>query len=196
MTSQSWFVSVAISGSQAAAEAAAARLKAAGIDAHLREADTAGEPGAAIDVVVMVPSAQHAAAHQLLQEVVAGETEDRNLEFGESVPTSEVSAESLAAGLSQIRRRRFMMWFWFYSYLPAALLVTTRGPDTSIPVVALIWVTAYLVAGALSATSRCPRCHRRFCSDGRRWNIYTQRCLNCQLPLREPAAASSMTEAP
>lgn len=183
--SQDWFVSVAISGSQAAAEAAAARLKAAGIDAHLREADSAGEPGASVDVVVMVPSGQQATAHELLRDAASRDIdEDAGLSFSESIPASDVSAEVLAAGLAQIRRRRFMMWFWFFSYLPAALLVTMKGPASSAPVVALLWITAYLVAGALAAYSRCPRCQRRFCSDGRRWNPYTERCLNCQLSLR------------
>lgn len=188
--SQDWFVSVAISGSQAAAENAAARLKAAGIDAHLRQADSVGEPGGTRDVVVMVPSSQQAAAHELLRQAVVpeGSTED-SLAFSESIAAADVSAEGLAAGLSQIRRRRYMMWFWFFSYIPAALLVTMKGPETSVPFVALLWLTSYLVAGALAATTRCPRCHRRFCSDGRRWSFYTQRCLNCQLPLQGPAVA-------
>jgi hypothetical protein len=186
--SQDWFVSVAISGSQAAAETAAVRLQAAGIDAHLREADSTGEPGGTVDVVVMVPSSQQAAAHELLrQAAVADASQESSLEFSESIAAEDASAESLAAGLNQIRRRRYMMWFWFFSYIPAALLVTMKGPETSIPFVALLWLTAYLVAGALAAASRCPRCHRRFCSDGRRWSFYTQRCLNCQLPLQGPA---------
>lgn len=185
---QDWFVSVAISGSQAAAETAAARLKAAGIDAYLREADSAGEPGGTLDVVVMVPSSQQAEAHDLLRQAAAGETpEEADFDFSESIAAEHVPAESLAAGLDQIRLRRSMMWFWFFSYIPAALLVTMKAPETSIPFVALLWLTAYLVAGALAATSRCPRCHRRFCSDGRRWSFYTQRCLNCQLPLRGSA---------
>jgi SPOR domain len=188
--SQDWFVSVAISESQAAAEAAAARLKAAGIDAHLRQADSAGQPGASGDVVVMVPSGQQAAAHELLRQAPSGDVNNEaGLAFSESISTGDVSAESVTAGLAQIRRRRFMMWFWFFSYLPAAVLVTIRGPAASAPFVAVLWLTAYLVAGALAAYSRCPRCQRRFCSDGRRWNFYTQRCLNCQLPLRGPATA-------
>jgi hypothetical protein len=188
--SQDWFVSVAISGSQAAAENAAARLKAAGIDAHLREADSAGVPGGTPDVVVMVPSSQSTAAHELLrQAVVPDAAVDSGLEFSESIAAPDASTESLAAGLGQIRRRRYVMWFWFFSYIPAALLVTMKGPETSVPVVALLWLTGYLVAGALAAASRCPRCHLRFCSDGRRWSFYTQRCLNCQLPLQGPAVA-------
>jgi hypothetical protein len=188
--SQDWFVSVAISGSQTAAENAAARLNAAGIDAHLRQADSAGEPGGTLDIVVMVPSSQQAAAHELLRQAVEPDASDEaGLAFSESIAPADVSAEGLTAGLSQIRRRRYMMWFWFFSYIPAALLVTVKGPETSIPFVALVWLTAYLVAGALAAASRCPRCHRRFCSDGRRWSFYTQRCLNCQLPLQGPAVA-------
>lgn len=188
--SQDWFVSVAISASQAAAENAAARLKAAGIDAHLREADSAGEPGGTLDVVVMVPSSQQAAAHELLRQAVVPEAaKEGGLAFSESIAAADASPESLAAGLNRIRRRRHMMWFWFFSYIPAALLVTMKGPETSVPVVALLWLTGYLVAGALAAASRCPRCHRRFCSDGRRWSFYTQRCLNCQLPLQSPAVA-------
>jgi hypothetical protein len=187
---QDWFVSVAISGSQAAAETAAAQLKAAGIDAHLREADSAGEPGGTVDVVVMVPSSQQAAAHELLREAASRETsEPADFDFTESIAADDVSAESLVAGLDKIRLRRSMMWFWFFSYIPAALLVTMKAPETSIPFVALLWLTGYLVAGALAATSRCPRCRRRFCSDGRRWSFYTQRCLNCQLPLRGSAIA-------
>lgn len=185
MPSQDWFVSVAISGSQAAAETAAARLKAAGIDAHLREADSAGEPGGTADVVVMVPSSQQAEAHDLLRQAIAADASvESGLDFSESVSADDASAEAVAAGLSQIRRRRYMMWFWFFSYIPAALLVTMKGPETSIPFIAVVWLTAYLVSGALAAASRCPRCHRRFCSDGRRWSFYTQRCLNCQLPLQ------------
>ncbi|MGH2435367.1 MAG: hypothetical protein ACRDFA_00065 [bacterium] len=179
------FVDVAISRSQPAAEAAVARLRAAGIDAHLRETDSAGEPGVSVDVAVMVPSGQLAVAHELLRDAASRDIdEDPGLAISHSPPTPEVSAESLAAGLAQIRRRRLVMWFWFFSYLPAAVLVSVRGPASSAPVLALVWMAAYLASGILATCSRCPRCQGRFCSDGRRWNPYTQRCLNCQLSLR------------
>jgi hypothetical protein len=194
--SQDDLVEVAISDSPVAAEAALARLRAAGLDAQIGRSDPSGDPAAdRRDLVIMVPASQQAAAHELLLLSVAASTVPEEDSSPAAVPeapttpeapTSDMSAATLDEGLARIRRRRLVMWFWFFSYLPVALLVTLGGPPSSVPVVAILWMIAFLVAVALVIASRCPRCQKRFCSDGSRWNPYTTQCLNCGLPLRGP----------
>jgi hypothetical protein len=182
---QDEFVDVATSDSLPAAQAAVASLRAAGIDARLRETDTP-EGGETSESVVMVPAGQAAAAMDLLRDAASPEVdEDAAAASGDSAPapTTEVSAEAIDKGLARIRRRRRLTWFWFFSYIPAALLVTVAGPESLVAPVALCWMAAYLLSGALAVRTSCPRCGKRYCRDEQRWDPYTQRCLNCQLPL-------------
>jgi hypothetical protein len=191
---QSDFVDVATSATVATAEAAAAKLKAAGIDARLREAPAPADAGGAPEIVVMVPAAQMAAALDLLKDEAASpdhDTEDRPVAASEdSTPAIEPSVESIATELERIRRRRRLMWFWVFSYLPAAVFTTVAGPDAIVVPVVLLWLAAYLLAFALAARSRCPRCGKRFCRNEERWDPYTPRCLNCGLPLDRPVAVA------
>jgi hypothetical protein len=180
------FVEVAVSESPLAAELALSRLRAAGLDAQLGGSDPSAEPAAGRrDLVIMVPTSQQAIAHELLSAAASsGLEEDPSLAAALEAPIADVPAAALDEGLARIRRRRLVMWFWFFSYLPVALIVTLKGPPASVPVIAVLWLSAFLTSAALVIASRCPRCQNRFCSDGSRWNPYTQRCLNCELPLR------------
>lgn len=184
------FVDVATSASVPAAEAAVARLRAAGIDARLRGTDAPGGVDVTSEAAVMVPAGQVAAAMELLRDSAAPDIDDDGAAAPEdSAPTTAPSAEPVVTELARIRRRQRLMWFWFFSYLPAVVAITLAGGEAIIVPVALYWLTAYLLAGALATNSRCPRCGKRYCRDEARWDPYTQHCLNCGLALRQPAEA-------
>lgn len=174
------FVDVATADSVAAAQAAVARLKEAGIDARLRRTQGSGEA----EAVVMAPAGQLAAARDLLGEASSPDVDQAPaVAAPEPVAAAEPSAESIAAGLERIRRRRRIMWFWFFSYIPAAFAITVSGLEPIVVPLVLCWLAGYLLSGALAESSRCPRCGGRYCQDETRWDPYTQECLNCGLAL-------------
>ena len=90
-------------------------------------------------------------------------------------------------GLIVIRFRRFRLWFFFLTYLPAGCVVGqfTRS-ERVFAVVAGVWMAAFAVCAVVVSLSRCPRCQERFHHRGWRSNTWTQKCLNCGLALRPP----------
>ena len=84
------------------------------------------------------------------------------------------------------------MWALMLGYLPVVgfLAAAFAKSETEALWMALTWMVAAAAAGAVAAFSRCPRCGRFFAvgavtsARGGWSNPWTQRCLNCDLPLR------------
>src|SRR5438128_7165099 len=96
------------------------------------------------------------------------------------------------------------MWALMLAYLPAVGLlaaVFAKG-ETEALWIAVTWMAAFAVAGCLAGFSRCPRCRRFFAIKGAGpgpwgWsNPWTQRCLNCGLPLRPLRLLLSLSHDP
>src|SRR5215207_4188595 len=95
----------------------------------------------------------------------------------------------IQGGLAEIRRRRRWFWAVFLTYLPGVALLGglasgLTGREESFSVVAIGWMAAFVVTSARVVLSSCPRCGEQFHSNGQWHHPWTQRCLNCHLPLR------------
>jgi hypothetical protein len=80
------------------------------------------------------------------------------------------------------------VWFLWAAYLPVAggtiaLLIKLGVPENATVVVALAWMVAFVVAGAVHGSSKCPRCGAR-CFQGGFWhNSWSSSCLHCGVRL-------------
>lgn len=93
----------------------------------------------------------------------------------------QVEAELLRRGLQKVRRRRWFFWWVLIVYLPmmAVTQKITESFAASLPVF-FAWCIVLLVATAVSATVRCPRCKNYFHVNGMTL-LYLRKCLHCQL---------------
>ena len=87
----------------------------------------------------------------------------------------------IATGLSTIRKRRWFLWVVIIIYLPAmwVTLQFTHSVRGTAPAFA-VWFIFLVVAAALSAAARCPRCGNYFHMHGLTL-LYLRRCLHCGL---------------
>jgi hypothetical protein len=102
------------------------------------------------------------------------------LESGETI-TEE--GKDLGPGLVQIRRRRWLLWFVLVAYLPTMWTTQriTHSFQGSLPVF-FCWLVLLIVAVAVSALAKCPRCGHYFHVNGMAL-FYLRKCLHCQLHL-------------
>lgn len=96
-----------------------------------------------------------------------------------------IDAAVISAGLSKIRRRRWVVWSVMIIYLPTMWTTQkiTHSFNGSMPVFC-IWFLLLLVAMGYSAVARCPRCGNYYHVNGMIL-LYLRKCLHCQLPLNE-----------
>lgn len=92
--------------------------------------------------------------------------------------------DAVEQGLRKIRRRRWLLWSIFLTYLPAIWLsLRITGSDRKTAVVFGVWVLLAAVAGGLVAFARCPRCGNYFHMKGL-VPVWVRRCLYCRLHLK------------
>ncbi|BCG47408.1 hypothetical protein GEOBRER4_n2240 [Citrifermentans bremense] len=96
-----------------------------------------------------------------------------------------IDSAVISAGLSKIRRRRWMVWSVMIIYLPTMWTTQkiTHSFNASMPVF-FIWFLLLLAAMGYSAVARCPRCGNYYHVNGMIL-LYLRKCLHCQLPLNE-----------
>ena len=97
----------------------------------------------------------------------------------------EIDPAVIRAGLSKIRRRRWMVWSVMIIYLPTMWTTQkiTHSFNGSMPVF-FTWFLLLLAAMGYSAVVRCPRCGNYYHVNGMIL-LYLRKCLHCQLPLNE-----------
>ena len=95
----------------------------------------------------------------------------------------EVDPSVIRAGLSRIRKRRWMLWSVFIIYLPTMWTTQkiTRSFNDSLPVF-FLWCLILLLVMGFSALAKCPRCGNYFHLNGITL-LYLRKCLHCQLHL-------------
>jgi predicted ferric reductase len=92
-----------------------------------------------------------------------------------------VEVKDLGPGLGKVRRRRWLLWIVLLAYLPTMWTTQqiTRSFQGSLPVF-FGWLVLLVVAAAVSAAARCPRCGKHFHVNGMAL-LYLRKCLHCQL---------------
>jgi uncharacterized membrane protein YadS len=98
---------------------------------------------------------------------------------------AEIDPSVISAGLSKIRRRRWVVWIVMIIYLPTMWTTQkiTHSFNASMPVF-FVWFLLLLIAMGYSAVARCPRCGNYYHVNGMIL-LYLRKCLHCQLPLNE-----------
>lgn len=98
---------------------------------------------------------------------------------------AEIAPAVISAGLSKIRRRRWVVWSVMIIYLPTMWTTQkiTHSFNASMPVF-FVWFLLLLIAMGYSAVARCPRCGNYYHVNGMIL-LYLRKCLHCQLPLNE-----------
>lgn len=110
-------------------------------------------------------------------------------------------------GLDRILYRRRGMWIVFLAALPGVYLADrllgslfpSLAPAASFEIAANAWLLSSAAAFALVLVSRCPRCGQLFHVKlhwfrGAR-NPWTQKCVHCDLPLRQRRQAETVIKA-
>ena len=99
----------------------------------------------------------------------------------ENTPAGNEAGEDFGPGLSKLRRRRRFLWLVLIAYLPAMWSAQriTRSFQGALPVFA-VWLLVLILAAAVSALARCPRCGNYFHVNGMAL-LYLRKCLHCQL---------------
>lgn len=96
--------------------------------------------------------------------------------------------ENIELGLEEIRKRRRLVWFLLFCYLPTMIVLSLLLKDELIE----YFVFGYLIIFGFiiirSGRSRCPKCGDLFSGRiFRRANPWTQQCINCGLSLKKVA---------
>jgi hypothetical protein len=102
-----------------------------------------------------------------------------------------VPDDIITSGVRTIRHRRRLMWILLLGSLPAYGVMQVAFSEPGLAGYAgVCLIVAYVISAGFAAWSRCPKCGGLFNRTPRgAWNPYTQRCLNCGLPLRTRRAA-------
>src|SRR4051812_13047397 len=87
------------------------------------------------------------------------------------------------------RRLRWQYWTAYLGGFVLAcvltLLVMRVAPQSLkvvFPALAILWMAACVVTGCRAARFRCPRCGKRFFTNGWGSNSYAKKCTHCGLP--------------
>ena len=99
----------------------------------------------------------------------------------ESSDTKTFENMDLGPGLVRIRRRRWLLWFVLIAYLPTMWTTQriTHSFQGALPVF-FLWLLLLVLAVAVSALAKCPRCGQYYHVNGMAL-FYLRKCLHCQL---------------
>ena len=89
----------------------------------------------------------------------------------------------LRTGLRKIRLRRWFLWLLILAYLP--LMIIALGAENAKKMIIItfgLWVLSVIIAVALMALARCPRCGYCFHMSGYLFRP-VRRCFECDLHL-------------
>jgi len=146
-------------------------------------------PGAKPPALSLVEQGQGggAARDRAAAAVQADSGRPAGLEGGEPEqyhPLYPEAAADFGPGLARIRRRRWFLWIVLIVYLPSMSLAQhlIGSFEGALPVF-FGWVLLLIVAAALSAVAKCPRCGNYFHVNGMTL-LYLRRCLHCQLHIK------------
>jgi hypothetical protein len=92
-----------------------------------------------------------------------------------------------AESWQEYRRRRNLLLFAFFGYMPAVGLVAVLATwefksATPAFVAAFSWMAFYAAAGIRFQRFKCPRCGRWFLAKWWNHNMFARRCVHCGLP--------------
>ena len=109
----------------------------------------------------------------------------------ESSATNTEENKDFGPGLVKIRRRRWLLWFVLIAYLPTMWTTQriTHSFQGSLPVF-FLWLVLLIVAVAVSALAKCPRCGHYYHVNGMAL-FYLRKCLHCQLHITADKTTSS-----
>lgn len=99
--------------------------------------------------------------------------------------TSSPEQAAYMAVMGKTRRRRKYFFATLLIYIPALWLIHGISPtDSAMGGLFAVWVVILIIATALVATSRCPRCGNYFHLHGMTF-LVLRKCLHCQLHIKE-----------
>lgn len=164
---------------------AAASLQARGIRCIIARQDPSGAAALTrlpVGLRILVPAADLLEARELLETAGKGEEDTR----GAAARTQDGDTQ-VTSGLLEIRRTRRHVWLLFATYPPVAGFAMWAAPAAA-PYVVGLWMIAFAASAIRAGNARCPRCGDRYSQRRGGQNPWTQRCLHCDLPLRDAAA--------
>jgi len=84
----------------------------------------------------------------------------------------------------EYRKRNFLFWTVFLTFIPAGIIAAQLARLVDVPeifgLVIIAWMAAFVITGIFRTMWRCPRCHKPFF---RKWwyhNSFTTKCLHCR----------------
>jgi hypothetical protein len=91
--------------------------------------------------------------------------------------------------LRRILNRRRLTWLWLVTVIPA-VYVTSLIPGVEDPFkVGYVWIIGFAASAIWNGFfTPCPRCGEQFTGKWYWGNPWTQRCMNCGMPLQPPPA--------
>ena len=97
------------------------------------------------------------------------------------------STPSYEAQWNEYRKRRLVFVLLAATYIPAQFVISlplsrALGSDSVIPIVAVLWIAAFGVAGMRLSRWPCPRCGKPFHLTQRRYKSFARKCVHCGLP--------------
>ncbi len=93
---------------------------------------------------------------------------------------------TVAAGLKRIRTLRTSLLVVVITFAPAVYLMAMRElPLTTVMIVGGTWIGAGVVIELAIGFARCPACRGYFHVRKMNGNIFTKKCMNCGLALKD-----------
>src|SRR4026209_404111 len=85
------------------------------------------------------------------------------------------------------RRRTSIFWLIFLTYVPGVFVVGVPlthlvSSDTSVYMLAGLWMLAFVISGNYALAWQCPRCRKTFFRTSWYYNSFARQCVHCKLP--------------
>src|ERR1051325_3073087 len=135
--------------------------------------------------MVNVDSAQY---RRVALDYAKSEIKERGLSLDRINSKAEIQTEGVySVQWEDYRRRRNLFWIVFLTYIPGILIIGIPlaclfHSNVVGPIVAGLWMLAFIVVSNYWGFWKCPRCGKPFF---RKWwyhNSFARRCVHCKLP--------------